>query len=87
MERVSFEIDRQDVVDALQADAAAHGRSVADEVAALVEHTYAGKAKRSSGDDNWVRELVELATELNLEDGFERFIPARAAENYEPPKL
>ena len=89
MERISFEIERQDVADALQAEAAAHGRSVADEVAALVVQTYAGKAaKAESADDvNWVTELVELGKKLGLENGIEEFIPKRTAENYVPPKL
>lgn len=40
MERISFEIERQDVVEALHAQAEAHGRSVEAELAALVEETY-----------------------------------------------
>lgn len=40
MERVSFEIERQDVADALHAKAEAQGHSVAAEVASLVEQVY-----------------------------------------------
>jgi plasmid stability protein len=89
MERISFEIERQDVVDALQAEAIAHGRSVAAEVAALVEQTYVNKSKRANalGKGNWVRELVELAKELDLKDGLDGLIPLRTVENYVPPKL
>ena len=46
MERVSFEIERQEVADALHAEAAAHGRSVADELADLVERTYTPGSSR-----------------------------------------
>ena len=89
MERISFEIERQDVAEALQAEAAAHGRSVADEVAALVEQTYAGKAAKATpaDDGNWVAELVELGKKIGLENGIEEFIPKRTPENYVPPKL
>ncbi len=89
MERISFDIARQDVADALHAEAASHGRSIEQEVAALVETTYAGKSKvaKSRKRDNWVRDLVQLAKELDLEDGFDGLIPARTAENYHPPKL
>ncbi len=89
MERVSFEIERQDVADALHAEAAAHGRSVEAELAALVEKTYAAKAAaRSAGSgENWVAELIALAREIDLPDGIEPFIPRRTLEDFEPPKL
>jgi plasmid stability protein len=89
MERISFEIERQDIAEALQADAAAHGRTIADEVAALVEQTYAEKAARPkpADDNNWVAELVELGKKIGLENGIEEFIPKRTLENYVPPKL
>ncbi len=89
MERISFDIERQDVADALHAEAASHGRSIEEEVAALVETTYAGKSKvaKTGRSDNWVRDLVQLATDLELEDGFDGLIPIRTAENYQPPKL
>lgn len=89
MERINFEIDRQDVADALRAEALAHGRSVADEVAALVEQTYAGKGPKQTGigGDDWVAELVELGKKIGLENGIEALIPRREAEPYIPPKL
>ena len=89
MERVSFEIERQDVADGLHAEAASHGRSVEEEVAALVEKTYAGKSEqaRFHSDANWVQELIDLAKGLDLPDGIESLIPPRMPENYEPPKL
>jgi plasmid stability protein len=89
VERVSFEIERQEVADALHAEAAAHGRSVAAEVAALVEKGLAGKVKlaKSSAEGNWVQELIELGKGLDLPGGIESLIPHRLPENYEPPEL
>jgi plasmid stability protein len=93
MERINFEIERRDVTDALRAEASAHGRSVTDEVAALVERTYAGKAPKqvpqqaSAKEGDWVTELLELGKKIGLENGIETFIPKRLAENYAPPKL
>ena len=89
MEKVSFEIEREDVAEALHAEAEAHGRSVEEELAALVEKTYApaGGAKGRGPNDDWVRELAQLAKDLDLGDGFEGLIPERTSETYRPVEL
>ncbi len=88
MERVSIDIERAEIYDALRADAAAHGRSVAEEVATLIEKTYAAKvASRSDDGSNWVRELIDIAKRADLVGGIGPLIPPRTAEAYEPPRL
>ena len=88
MERVSFDIDRAEVYDALRAEAAAHGRSVSEEVATLVKKTYAAKvAVKSNDDDNWVADLVALAKKIDLPNGLDPYLPPRRREDFEPPKL
>lgn len=58
MERVSFDIDRQEVADALREQAAAHGRTFEEEVAAVVAQSVVAKAPLVDrliaicGDDN-----------------------------------
>lgn len=85
MERVSFNIEREELVEALHAEAAAHGRSVEEEALALVEQGLAGKVKTKSAatEGNWVQELIELAggPELRVPEwrGSERIAPAYPA--------
>lgn len=81
MERISVEIERRDVADALHASAEAAGRSVEAELAALVEHTYAPTTSdAASKDGNWVEELVTLANGADLRipqsRTFVRYAPA-----------
>lgn len=58
MERVSFDIDRADVADALREQAAAHGRTVEQEVSVVVANSVASKTTLVDrliaivGDDN-----------------------------------
>ena len=67
MERISFELERQDVAEALRGAAETHGRSVEAELAALVERTYApASAKAASPVDNWVDELIKIADGADL---------------------
>jgi len=88
MERVSFEIERQDVADALHAEAEARGRSVEAELAALVERTYAANPPtKPFRDGNWVAGLVALAKEIDLPGGIQPMIPQRLCEDFEPPSL
>ena len=81
MERVSFEIERQDVADALHAEAEAHGRSIEAELAALVEQTYTRTKRKATSfyDGNWVEDLIRLAdgADLRLPEwrGSERVAP------------
>jgi hypothetical protein len=62
---------------------------VEQEALALVEKGLAGKVKpiKSAAGDNWIRELVQLAKDLDLEDGFDGLIPPRMPEDFEPPRL
>lgn len=79
VERVSFEIDRDDVAAALHEQARANGRTVEAEIAALVERTYAPKTRPTTGDANWVEELIRMA------DGADLSIPqSRAFIRYAP---
>jgi plasmid stability protein len=78
MKQVIIDIERPDVADALQARADAHGRSVAAEVAALVERIYAPPA-RGPRFVNWIDALIEVA------DGAELHVPkSRAFIRYAP---
>ena len=89
MERVSFDIERQDVADALHAQADAHGRTVEAELAALVERTYGRQSRAAAApqDDNWVQELLDLAKKIDLPDGLGPYLPRRITEAYKPIKL
>ena len=86
MERVSFDIERQEVAEALHQSAEAHGRSVAEELAALVEQTYV-PPKAKPANTNWIRELVDIANgaELKMPEwrGSERMAP-QYPEGMEP---
>ena len=64
MERVSFEIARQDVADALHAQAEAAGRSVEAELAALVEQTYA--PTDAIAEESPIKRLFRLGRGLNF---------------------
>lgn len=79
MERVSFEIDRDDVAAALHEEARANGRTVEAEIAALVERTYAPKSPRTKSGENWVEELIRLADGADLQipqsGAFARYAP------------
>jgi plasmid stability protein len=88
MERVSFNIEREEFAEALHAEAAAHGRSVSEEALALVEQGLAGKVRRVPSDDSkdWAR-FLDLGRRLNLENGLDDLIPPRTPENYTPPEL
>ena len=85
MEWVSFEIERQEVADALHAEAEARGRSVEAELAALVEQTYAPALRKSGSlpDDDWVAELIRVGGGVGLRlpqwRGSERVAPAYPA--------
>lgn len=81
MERVSFEIERKDIAEALHAEAAAHGRSIEAEVASLVERTYAPKTQRNGEGETSIARLRRMGHGLELE------VPSRTAETYEPPRL
>ncbi len=69
MERVSFDIERQDVADALRDQAALHGRTLEQELAAVVARGVTGQAPLVDrliaicGDDNemhlTMRDLME----------------------------
>ena len=69
MERVSFDISRHDLADALPEQARANGRSVEEELAALVERTYAQPAPRAirESGESWVDELIRIADGANLQ--------------------
>ena len=81
MERISFEIERQDIAEALHETAEAHGRTVEEELAALVEKTYLPKAGKPAVGENSIQKLIRLGRGLDLQ------VPPRAAEDYEPPRL
>lgn len=81
MERVSFDIERKDIAEALHAEAAAQGRSIEAEVALLVERTYAPKARRNGNGETSIETLRRLGRGLEIE------VTSRTAEPYEPPKL
>ncbi len=66
MERVSFEIERQDVAEALHAQAEAQGRSVEAELAALVEQTYAPATARQDSRAR-IDRLIRLGKGLDFE--------------------
>lgn len=80
MERVSFDIERQDVSDALHAQAHAAGRTVEAELAALVEQTYATKPdNKEQSSENWVEELIRIGGGVDL-----RIPRSRAFVRYAP---
>lgn len=82
MERVTFYIERQDVVDALYARAAAVGRTVEAELASLVERTYApGADALEVKGENSIEKLIRIGRALDIQ------VPPRTAEPYEPPRL
>lgn len=89
MERVSFEIERQDVADALHAQANAHGRTIEAELAALVEQTYGHETQFAKPGDggNWVQELIDIAKQIDLEQGIDPYLAPRSSEGYEPVRL
>ena len=61
MERLSFEIERPDVAEALHAQAEAHGRSVEAEVAALVEEVFAPKGVKHDEGRARIERLIQIA--------------------------
>ena len=65
MERVSFEIEREDVADALREQAAAHGRTLEQEVAAVV-------AKAVAPASTLVDRLIAISGDHN-----EIYLPSR----------
>ncbi|WP_310476592.1 hypothetical protein [Sandarakinorhabdus sp.] len=73
MERVIVDLDRADVAEALRAQANAHGRTVAEEVAAVVQRQYApaliDRLRAICGDSN------------------ELYLPSREVMEHEPPFL
>ncbi|WP_420605185.1 hypothetical protein [Novosphingopyxis sp.] len=89
MERVTFDIERPEVAKALHAIADVRGRSIQDELSALVEKTYAPKTRTDpeGPSDNWVRELIAIARTIDLPDGLDPYLPERRAEDYTPIKL
>ena len=67
MERISFEIERQDVAETLRGTAEARGRSVEAELAALVERIYAPAPRKAKADaENWIEELAKIADGADL---------------------
>jgi plasmid stability protein len=82
MERISFDIDRQEVADALHARAEAHGRSVEDEVAAIVEQSVAPKPVRDKAAS---RARIERLVALGR--GLEFDIPPRQTFAVDQPEL
>ena len=77
MERVSFEIERQDVAEALYAQADAAGHSVQAELADLVERTYAPVLPHVPD----INRLIELGRGLDFEP------PARQTFIVDEPEL
>ena len=73
MERVIIDLDRAEVADALRAQAKAHGRTVAEEVAAVVQQQFApaliDRLRAICGDSN------------------ELYLPCREVIEREPPFL
>jgi plasmid stability protein len=68
MDRISFDIGRKEVADALYAQAEAHGRSVGDEVAAIVEQSVAPKPVHDKATSRArIERLVALGRGLDFE--------------------
>lgn len=85
MERVSFDIERQEIADALHAEADARGHTVQAELSALVERVYGRTAPAATeAEADWVAELIDIARQLDLDDGIEPYMPPRIAEGYMP---
>jgi len=55
LERFTVEVRDEATVQTLRGNAAAHGRSVEEELGRLVERTYGKRA-----DDDWVHELIAM---------------------------
>ena len=84
MEGFRVNIEDDALVDALRETAASHGRSVEDEIAAIVRDHPSIKANaeraRAGRDGNWVEELIRLGRGLDLHvpqsTTFVRYAPA-----------
>lgn len=81
MDHYRINIRDNSVNEALRDAASEHGRSVEEELAALVEKTYVATPKKSKkGNGDWVNELIKLGRGLDLQipesRSFVRYAPA-----------
>jgi plasmid stability protein len=71
----------ESVKEVLRETAEAHGRTVEEELSALVEKTYVPKARKAGTGESSIQKLIRLGRGLDVQ------VPPRTAEDYEPPQL